>query len=212
MLIKPTFLYVTQIVLLIVAAGVPFLWKRSTWPQRCAIIYLVEMALSGLVEFIMSSKGIHNIWVIHLSTILEFIILMLMFYLWEKNILKKRILLLTGCVFIAFWLIAKVTFESIEYMDVYTSIIAQTIYIVCAVSLLFDVLKDAHTSVQNDARAWISAGLLIYSAGTLIVVSLFNVLSTSMPELLNAVWHINWILIILVTLFFARGIWCRTTQ
>ena len=180
--------------------------------QRCAIIYLVEMGISGLVESLMSLHDIHNIWVIHLSTMIEFIIIVTMFYFWETNIYKKRTMLIVGCLFMIFWIVAKSTFESFEHIDVYSSIIAQVIYIILAVSMFFNVSKDTHISLKNDARIWIASGLIIYSAGTLFVVSLIDVIITSMPELFNIVWHINWVLVILVTLFFARAVWCQVPQ
>jgi hypothetical protein len=209
---SPYLPYITIVIEIVIAVWTLFLWKRSAYPQRCAIIYLVEMAISGLAEVIMSLNHIHNIWVIHLATITEFIIIVLMFYLWETKIYKKRIILILGCLFVIFWFIAKNTFEPFDQMDVYTVIIAQAIYIILAVSLLFKVLNDTQTSLKDDARIWIASGLIIYSAGTLFVVSLFNVVNESMPKLLNVIWYINWILVILVTLFFARGIWCRVTR
>jgi hypothetical protein len=170
------------------------------------------MALSALAEYLMGIYGIHNIWVIHLSTIIEFLIIVSMFFLWEKNIYRKQTILILGCFYVIFWILAKSTFESLDNIDVYTSIVAQAIYIVLAVSLLFNVFKDAQISLKNDPRIWIASGLLLYSAGTIFVASLFNEILNAMPELLNTLWHINWILVILITLFFARGIWCQVPK
>jgi hypothetical protein len=209
---RPFFSYLALAIEMIVAAWVPFLWERSTLPQRCAIIYLIEMALSGLAESLMSLRGIHNIWVINLSTLIEFIIIVIMFYFWERNIFKKRTILILGFLFVIFWVMAKSIFESFDQMDVYTSIVAQTIYILLAVSLLYNVLKDSQTALKNDARVWIASGLLIYSAGTLFVVSLFNVIVTSFPDLFEILWHINWVLVIFITLIIARGIWCQVPK
>jgi len=160
----------------------------------------------------MGLNHIHNIWVIHLATISEFIIIVLMFYFWDNSIYKKRIMLIIVFLFVVFWVIAKNTFEPFDQLDVYSAIVTQTIYIILAVSLLFKVLNDTQTTLKDDARIWIASGLIIYSAGTLFVVSLFNVVNESMPKLLNVIWYINWILVILVTLFFARGIWCRAAR
>lgn len=209
MLKKPFFIHLALIIEIIFGIWAPFFWKRSSAPQRYAIVYLVEMAVSGLVEYLMSIKGIHNIWVIHLSTIIEFIIIGLMFYVWEKNLYFKRAILVFGFCYIVFWLIAKASFESFSKLDTYTSIAAQVMYIVLAVNMLFNVLRDTHIPLKNDARLWMASGLLIYSAGTLFIVALFNTILEVMPEMLNVLWHINWILVIVIILFYARGIRCR---
>jgi hypothetical protein len=205
----PLLLYITIVVQTVVAVWALFFWKRSTFSQRCIIILLVEMSLSSIIERAMGMHHIHNLWVMHISTLIEFLIIMTMFYGWKKTRTEKRLLILISCAFALFWSASKIFFESFEQMDTYSYAVAQMIYISLAMSLLFDVLKDSKTLLKHDARIWIASGMVIYSTGTLVVVSLFNVIVTSMPQLFITVWHINWVLVIITALFYARGIWCQ---
>ena len=209
---RPLFLYIAIFVQTVIAVWAPFFWKRSTFSQRCIIILLVEMSLSSILALEMGMHHIRNLWVMHCSTLIEFLIIMTMFYGWKKTKNGKRLLLILGCAFTIFWCVSKIIFEPFTQMDTYTFAMAQMICIALAVSVLFDVLKDADTTLKNDSRVWVASGMVIYSAGTLFVVSLFNVILRSMPQLLNTVWYINWALAILVVLFYARSILCRVTH
>jgi hypothetical protein len=206
---RPLLLYGTIFVQTVIGVWALFFWKRSTFSQRCIIILLVEMSLSSIIEHVMGMYHIHNLWVMHISTLIEFLIIMTMFYGWKKTRTEKRLLILLSCAFVLIWSVSKIFLESFEQMDTYSYAVAQMIYIAFAVSLLFDVLKDSQTLAKHDSRLWIASGIIIYSTGTLLVVSLFNVIVTSMPQLFITVWHINWVLVIITALLYARGIWCQ---
>jgi hypothetical protein len=160
----------------------------------------------------MGLNHIPNLWVIHLSTLIEFVVIMTMFYSWKKTRNEKRLLLILGCAFVFFWFVSKFIFEPFTQMDTYTSTVAQMIYISIGVSMLFDVLKDSKTVLKKEARIWVASGMVIYSAGTLLTTSLFNMILKTIPAMLNTIWKINWILLIMVSLFYARGIWCQVKQ
>lgn len=209
---RPLLLYITILVQIVVAVWAPFFWKRSIFPQRCIIVLLVEMALSSVIELVMGMYHIHNLWVIHFSHLIEYAIILTMFYNWKNTQKEKYRLLILGGTFLLFWFVSKLFIESFSQMDTYSYTVAQIIYIALAASMLFDVLKDSKTLLKHDARIWIASGMMIYSAGTLFVFSFFNIILASTPELLNTVWQVNWILVIVAALFYARGIWCNAPQ
>jgi hypothetical protein len=170
------------------------------------------MSLSSIIEVVMGMYHIHNLWLMHISTLIEYSIILTMFYSWKNTRREKHRILILGGAFAVLWFVSKLFIESFSQMDTYTFAVAQMIYIVLAASMLFDVLKDSETVLKHDARIWVASGMMIYSAGTLIVFSFFNIILASTPELLNTVWHVNWILVIVATLFYARGIWCRVPE
>jgi hypothetical protein len=104
--------------------------------------------------------------------------------------------------------VGKCTFEPFSVFDSYTSTIAKMVYIVVATSMLFNIQKDSLSVLRIDARVWVASGLIIYSAGTLLMFALFNVMLKESPNLVKAIWPVNWLLYIIVNLFYARAIWC----
>jgi hypothetical protein len=195
-----------------VAVWVLYRWKHSTVQQRLVSLLLVATLVSGIAELWMGLYGIRNLWVGHISTLIEYILILSTYHLWKPKMIDKRIIKIGIIAFIALWTVSKFTFEPFYRDDTYTSAIAKTIEIITSASVLFDVLGDSNVVVKTDARVWISSGIIIYASGTLFLFALFNMIVNTSPELIKTLWPINWILSIVFTLLLARGIWCRATS
>jgi hypothetical protein len=193
------------------AVWVLFRWKHSNVQQRVIILLLVATPVSAITERWMGLNGIRNLWVSQIFTLIEYILILSVCYLWKPQKTDKRIIIVGMIAFIVLWIISKFTLEPLYRADSYTSAIAKTIEIITAAWVLFDVLGDSDTVVKTDARVWISSGIIIYAAGTLFLFSLFNMMLNTSPELIKTLWPINWILSIVTTLLLARGVWCRAT-
>jgi NADH:ubiquinone oxidoreductase subunit 6 (subunit J) len=170
------------------------------------------IAGSSVLEIILIKLGKHNLWVTHFSTLIEFLLLSGVFYIWKKKKRQKQTIVILASVFIVLWIVSKYTFESFEQYDNYTTGIARVLEIAYAISLLFDILQDAHTTLWKDARIWVASGVLIYSAGVILVFVLFNELFKVSESVLRLLWHINWSLLILSSILYFRGIMCREPQ
>jgi len=193
----------------IIAVWVLFRWKHSTVQQRLIILLLVAAPIIAIADLWMALHYIRNLWVAHISTLIEYVLVLSMCYLWKPKTINKSILLVGIIAFIVLWIVSKFTFETLYRADSYTSSIAKIIEIITAGLLLFDVLGDSNVVVKTDARVWVSSGIIIYSAGTLFLFALQNIMLDNSPELIKTLWPINWILSIVFTFLLARGIWCR---
>jgi hypothetical protein len=201
----------TLVVMAVIAVWAPFQWKQSTKAQRFLIIFVIEMFVVGFVEVMLSYFHRHNLWLISLSTLAEYILIVIIFYYLKTKERDKSLLLLVGVSFILFWLISKLTFEPFSTFNGYTSVVARLLQIFISVSILFDILKDPNVRLKNDPRIWIASGIITYSTGSLLLCILFMEILKISPQLIKALWPINWILIIVSDLLYARGIWCQTT-
>jgi hypothetical protein len=196
---------------LVIAVWASFFWKRSTFSQRCIIVLIAEIALSGIIEAWAGLYNIRNLWVIHFSMLLEFLIITAMFYGWKKRKRAKSLLLVLCCLFLFLWVLSKYSFEPFTQMDSYTSN-ASVFFIAVASSVFLDVTKDRQTVIMSDPRIWAAAAILIYSSGSLILVSLFNDMLRVSIDFLRKIWQINIALVIISTFLFARAIWCTGTK
>jgi len=209
---RPILSYIMLAIEIAVAVLVLFRWKHVTNHLRLIVLLLIITPAIAITELWMGFNGIRNLWVAHIATLLEYVLILSTYYIWEPKIINKRILLICIISFIVLWMISKYTFESFNFLDIYTSIIAKIIEIITSALVLFDVLQDANIELKTDARLWISSGVIIYATGTLFLFALFNMMLDTSPELIRTLWPINWILSIVFTLLLARGVWCKATR
>jgi hypothetical protein len=208
---KNLFAYVTLFVVTTVAFWAAFRWKRSSSPQRLLTILLLVTTLADMIEVWLYLHKTNNLWVSHLYDVIECVFFLSIFYLWKQKILHKRILLFIGVSFLILWLASKFSFEPFIRDDTYTAAIAKIIEISMAIWILFDVLHDPYSIVRNDERTWISFGIIIYSAGSILLFALLDTMIYNSPGLVKPLWIINWVISIVATLCYARGIWCRSS-
>ena len=208
----PLLFYITLFIDCIVAVWVIFRWKYSTVQQRLISLLLVASAVAEVIELCMTLYHIRNLWVSQIFTLIEYILILSVCYLWKPKKTDKRILIIFIIAFTILWIVSKFTFEPFYLGDTYTSSVSKIIQIIVAASVLFDVLQDTDIQLKTDARLWISAGVIIYASGTLFLFALFNMMLDTSPDLIRTLWPINWILIIVFTLLLARGVWCRAAR
>jgi hypothetical protein len=209
---NPFLLNVLLVVSTVIAVWAPFRWTQSTKAQRFLIVFVVEMFVALLVENILIYFHRHNLWLISLSTLVEFILIAIIFYYLKENKRDKYFLILAGASFTILWLISKLTFEPLSTFNSYTSVVARLLQISISVSIFFDILKDSNVSLRNDPRIWFASGIIIYSTGSLILCILFMEIAKFPIALFKAIWHINLALNIISEFLYARGIWCRVVS
>jgi hypothetical protein len=206
---NPLLANVLIIVTTIVAVWAPFRWKRSTIAQQFIIVFVVELFITVIVEHILAYFHQHNLWLISLSTLIEFVLTVIIFYHSKNKKQQKVIVFMIGTCYFIFWVISKFTFEPISIFNSYTSIVARLLQIFMAISILFDILKDSNISLKHDYRIWFASGIIIYSAGSFMLCIFFMDLAKLPIELFKTVWHINMALNIVSELLYARAIWCQ---
>ena len=120
----PFLLNALLVVTAVIAVWAPFRWKQSTKAQQFLIIYVIEIFIIEFVEVLLTYFHRHNLWLISISTLVEFILIVIIFYYLKINEREKSFLLFTGVSFIIFWLISKFTFEPLSTFNSYTSVVA----------------------------------------------------------------------------------------
>ena len=189
-----------------------FRWKNSTYGQKFIILLLTGIFIVEILELWMAAQNIRNFWLIDLATLGECLILLSIFRNWKTSVRDKKIILVSGIAFVIIWVVAKWTFEPFNQMNIYTSAVARIIEISFAISILFDVLKDSHSSLKGDIRLWVSSAVIIYATGSLLLFALFVVMLKESPSVVKAIWPVNWVLMIVYYLLYARSISCRVPQ
>jgi hypothetical protein len=189
-----------------------FKWKSVRGAQRVLIVLLIEIPCSSWLETFASLGGKNNLWVIHVSTLCEFLLVVSMFILWKERRGEKRALLYLCCLFAMVWVIGKLTFEPMIRFDSYTGAAARVIETIIAIAALVDVLNGRLPDIRKDPRFWVSSAIIIYSTGSLMMVVLFNEMMSISSELVKKVWPFNWLLFAASLVLMARGLMCRVDR
>jgi hypothetical protein len=205
----PIIFYITELVKIITALVGGFRYRNLPRPLKI----LEWLLIIGLVEvgaqWLLGSHHINNLWTGHLFTLVEFILVVLIYSAWMKERRNQVILVVCLSAFILFWIVSKFTFEPFSRLDGWTSAISKILQITLSVFILVDVIKESELVWTRDSRFWVGAGIIIYAAGSIFIFALFNKMLEISVDRLMMVWHINWSLMIISNLFYARSFLCN---
>ena len=162
-----------------------------------------------VIEWVIASYNIQNLWMSHINTLVEFVLIMLMYFFWMKRNLNRLMLNICLVMFVVCWIVSKFTFEPLSSLDGWTAPLSKVLQIVFSALLLLDVVKESDITWINDPRIWVASGVIIYSAGSLFIFALFNTMLQISPDRLKLVWSLNWILIIASNVLSTWGFLCK---
>ncbi len=157
------------------------LYRRLNIEMKILTILFTFILIVEILGFYLSFIGINYIWLIHLYTLLEYSLLMLIFSYWQKNNVLKRNLRLSIPFFTFIWIGAKVFMENLNQWDNYTASLECVLLVGVSAYTLFELSKDNTITIYKVPRFWVSGAVLIYFAGNLMVFSLINIIIITWP-------------------------------
>jgi hypothetical protein len=186
-----------------------FRYRILPRPLRILVWLIVFNVGETAIEWTLASFSIHNLWISHINTLVEFFFMVLLFSSWVKQKRIRLVLLVCFMTFIVLWITSKFSFEPFTHIDGWTATLSKILQVVFSIVLLLDVVKEVEIIWTNDPRFWVAAGIIIYSAGSLFMFALFNKMLMVSPDRLRFVWSLNWILMIVSNLLYVRGFLCK---
>ncbi len=206
----PLLFYIFLLIQCGTAAVGGFYYKSLSRPLRILEWLIVISVVDAGVEWFLNSFRIHNLWTMHFYTIIELIFVVMIYSSWMKQRRSRSVLLLCLAGYAILWIVSKFSFEPFSLADDGTATISKILQIAFSAYLLLDVVKENEIVWTNDPRIWVTTGVIIYSAGSLFLFALFNKMLQVSPAYLLRMWSVNWILLIISNLLFARGFLCKT--
>jgi hypothetical protein len=205
----PVLFYISMLTEIVTALVGGLRYRTLPRPLRILEWLIIFAILEAGLQWALSYFGIHNLWTSHFFTLIEMVLVVLMYSSWMKNRRNRMILSLCLFVFIIFWIVSKFTFEPLSLVDGWTAAISKILQITFSTLLLVDVVKESDMNWTDDSRLWIIAGIIIYSAGSIFIFALFNKMLQISPDRLKIIWFLNWTLIIISNLLYTRGFLCK---
>ena len=169
------------------------------------VLFFIFVAFSGATEltsFLLAMRSIHNLWLVDLYHLVEYVLLTIVLTSWRKDGLLRRVERLAILGYGLFWLVAKSTFEPFGGAGQVTSTIA-SIFILCsAIVTMFQLVQDEESNYLNDCKFWIIAGVLLYIAGNLLLFTVFEKFALLTLHDALTVWSVHWGINILVNIVY----------
>lgn len=187
-----------------VIAGLLFLFRLSV-DLRVLFVFCLLKTLTDLFGLQLALEGVSNLWLFHISTLMEYLILILVFSFWQKNAHLRKWLRLSIPLFALFWIVAKLTFEDFGGLDNYSAPLANVLLIAVAAYTLYEVNKENVLTFHRMPSFWVACGVLIYYTGNLTVFTLGNIV---VARGLIKAWYIHSAMNIIANLCYAGGFVC----
>ncbi|MCK9407645.1 MAG: hypothetical protein WCX28_08285 [Bacteriovoracaceae bacterium] len=205
----PYFAYVSGVSFFIPAAVGLYKWKQQNRIMRLFVLFCCFSALHVSVEYIFGRLGKPTQGLSNFHQLLELVVILFLYLKKSKDNRFRSALFASSIVYIIIWLSNKKFFESIDKINVVVQSSGRFLLIFCSILALYDLIKMSVSKITNDPVFWIGAGTIIYAAGTIIVITMGNIILEMGVDYFIFFWHINWGLTIIANLFYARSFLCN---
>ncbi|MGD1046072.1 MAG: hypothetical protein ABR936_12255 [Bacteroidota bacterium] len=187
-------------------------FKKLSKALQVLVGLILVWLIAEIIEYLTNQRNINNVWIAHINNVIEMVFFIMIYYFWRTSEHNGKILLSSLIIFITIWIVGKFTFEPFSGADETTWALSRLIQICVGVNFLLALLKkEMMIPILKNPKLITTSAFIIYSTGTFFLFSLFTPLLNVSIELTRRFYYINWILIIITQLLYARAIWCSGT-
>lgn len=192
-------IYLSNIVLIVATlSGLTWVVWRNKFPTAFGYlgVYLILSVVLRLIMKALWTNGLNNLWLLHLSTLTEFIFYSLFFrhVFLELNWFKKNFnyfLLTTSAIII----LNSILFESIFEFNTNARSLVQVLLILYVILYFFDAFgKVDFADPINQSTSLVCFGVLVYYSGSLFIFMFGNLFFDQKSEAYRIFWVVNAVL------------------
>jgi hypothetical protein len=205
----PVYAHVATVSCFIPAIAGIYQWKKLESSFKVLTVFFCYTAIHASIEEILRRMGINNLFLGNYHQVVEIECFLFFFSKWTEN--KKLIISIQyiGIGYLLFWVVNKFYFENATEFNEIIATLSNFILIVFSTLILFELVRKVTIPLFKHAVFWISASVMLYCAGTIIIFSFTNTLLQMGGSYFTILWYVNWTLTIISNLMFARSFWCK---
>ncbi len=180
--------------------------KIITW-------YLMLSVVTQAVSLILWKESINNLPLLHVFTVLEFLLLFTYYSFQSKPLFTRSWFYTILVLFLSFALLDAFVLENLHSFNIYTRSLEAFIFIGCSVHWFIHSLTIESKVVfgEQNALKYMNAGFFIYFSGSLILFAFSNYINHLGRPLLMNIWTLHTLLLIVLYLFIFTG-FCKTNR
>lgn len=169
----------------------------------CAMYVVVERVL-----FYFWQNHFNNIPFFHIFTAVEFILFTYFFRQELKSIINPKLFDSISIIFVLFTIINAIYFQSIFKLNSYAKTLESFFFIVFALISYYSLLyKNTSKNLNYNSLFWVSCAVLIYSAGSLILIIVAEFIDANYPDISKMNWAFHSFLNILFFCLISIPLW-----
>lgn len=184
-------------------------WRSQNFPMKIFIVFCIYSVFHLAAEFTLGRFGISNQFLSNYHQIVELVCILYVYHQWIDNRFFKRLFISFGIVYCLVWLVNKFFYEDPERFSEMITTIALLFLIVSSVIVMNGLIRTSRESIFQHSIFWIALGVLLYSAGTIVVTSYSNEILAMGILYFNILWHINWGFTIIANIMYSKGLLCK---
>jgi hypothetical protein len=168
--------------------------------------YLTAAVCTHLLSFFMWKLKKNNLPILHVYTVVEYLLLLRFYYLLLKDFLPDAVFFLLAAGFPAFSIIDSLWIENIHSFNTYSRSVEALIFIFLSVCWFVKTVSDADSRATLPLN-YIAGGLLIYFAGSVVLFSFRDLISQFTRSFLMNVWSLHTLLLFILYIMITISLW-----
>lgn len=188
---------------------------RQNYPREFKYIlyYLILSVLTQAVSFILWKLRIRNYPVLHVYTLLEYVVLLRFYSSILKNSFNKTVMTFLLYGFLIFSIADSWLIESIHTFNTYSRTIEALILITLSIAWFMKIVAE---SGEEKARlkgvTYFVSGFLVYFSSSIILFSYSAYIDTLSAHARMNVWLIHTFLVVQLYILITIGLWKAKTR
>jgi hypothetical protein len=185
-------------------------FPRLSRAMRILTLLCVLACIDIAAQYLVALWGMKNYFISDYYRVIEVSLLCVVFYLSTVSKGTRIVLRGLGILFVVIWVVDMIFFRDPDRINSGMAMTSRTFLIVMALATLHSAIKDERSHLLERPVFWVVMGVVLYSAGTLLVVGLSNQLLALGKVYFDVAWHINWSLLIIANLLYTKGMLCKS--
>ncbi|MDP4261151.1 MAG: hypothetical protein Q8941_01355 [Bacteroidota bacterium] len=184
--------------------------KKPRYVRMVILLMILWFFTSAVAIYLVKYGGLtNNLFVFHISTPLEYVILSMLFRDVIVNKAIKRIILLSVPFFVALSVLFSVFIQPVDTNNSNIIIIESVILVFISLFFLREILLLQQVTVLHRfPMFWICVGILFYYTGNLVIEGMLNYMIRQSMELARRTYRFGYIFKYLLFILFIIGAFC----
>jgi hypothetical protein len=183
--------------------------QRSYTPALKTIFaYLTVAVCTHLLSFAFWKLRKNNLPILHVYTVVEYLLLLRFYSLLLKGFFPGAVFIVLAVAFPLFSVADSLFIENIRSFNTYSRSVEALIFIFLSVCWFVKTVSDTAThSKASRPLNYITGGLLIYFAGSVVLFSFRDLISQLTHSFLMNVWSLHTLLLFILYSMITTGLW-----
>jgi hypothetical protein len=187
-------------------------WKSEARREVGLFYYLMVFnAVSAVGQLILATIPINNLWISHISAVLEVVLILLSYRAWQQSD-SARIIILSATVFYVLTWIFLRFIEEFSNPSLIAFPIARAVVMVFSFHMLYVLARDSETPLLSLPRFWIVATTMISGAAAIMFFALQGIITRMQVGEVVRVFYAYWTLTILLNCSYSWAFLCKASR